>query len=189
MPKTAFRREILEKRLLHQSSEDKHEKDKKILCNLEDLKEFKDAEKVLFYAPIHGEVDTFKIIKRWTDKKEIFLPRTNKEEHRLEIHKIDNIENLKKGAFGITEPHENTRETDPRDISLVIIPGIAFDPKGHRIGFGLGYYDRLLKKTNCPKVGLAYEFQIIENVPGIEPNDVPVDIIVTEKRIINTQQK
>ena len=81
------------------------------------------------------------------------------------------------------------RKLDLRDISLVIIPGIAFDLKGHRIGFGLGYYDRLLKKTNCPKVGLAYEFQIIENVPGIEPNDVPVDIIVTEKRIINTQPK
>lgn len=189
MPKTALRREILEKRLLHQSSKDKQKKDKKILHNLENLKEFRNAAKVLFYAPIHGEADTLKIIKKWADEKEIFLPRTNKEEHKLEICKTDNLENLKKGAFGIAEPRESAKEIDPGNLSLVIIPGIAFDITGHRIGFGMGYYDRLLKKTNCPKVGLAYEFQIIENVPGIEQNDVPVDIIVTEKRIINTQPK
>ena len=95
MPKTAFRREILEKDFFISQVKIDTKKTKKILCNLEDLKEFKDAGKSSFYAPIHGEVDTFEIIKRWTDKKKIFLPKTNKEEHRLEIRKIDNLENLK----------------------------------------------------------------------------------------------
>ena len=75
--KNSLQKRNFRKRLLHQSSEDRHEKDKKILCNLEDLKEFKDAGKSSFYAPIHGEVDTFEIIKGGRTKRN-FLPKTNK---------------------------------------------------------------------------------------------------------------
>ena len=67
---------------------------------------------------------------------------------------------------------------------LIIIPGIAFDKNGHRLGFGESYFDRLLKKTKIKKIGLAYEFQIIDEIPK-EVHDVPVDIIVTENQIIN----
>ena len=186
MPKTPFRREILTKRLLHQSSEVKHIKDKNIQASLEDMPEFKSAKKILFYAPINGEVDTFAIMEKWVNKKELYLPKTNKKDHRLYIHKITSLDDFKIGAFGIPEPHKNSEEIQPGKLDLVVVPGVVFDKTGHRIGFGLGYYDRMLKKTRCPKIGLAYEFQIIENIPG-EPHDVPVNIVITNKRIINTQ--
>jgi len=77
---------------------------------------------------------------------------------------------------------------DIADIDLVIVPGVVFDKSGHRIGYGHGYYDRFLDNLekinkNAVKVGLAYDFQIADKVP-IEKHDVPVDKIVTEKRII-----
>ena len=70
---------------------------------------------------------------------------------------------------------------------LCIVPGVAFDKTGHRIGFGGGYFDRLLKKTRAATIGLAYEFQIIDKVP-VTAYDVAVDYIVTEKRVIRCQQ-
>ncbi len=68
-------------------------------------------------------------------------------------------------------------------IDLVIVPGIGFDQRGNRIGHGEGFYDRLLKNTNIFTIALAYEFQIIEKIP-IDKYDTPVDIIITEKRVI-----
>lgn len=187
MLKHKFRKEILEKRLAHQSSGKKKIKDKKIQNHLETLEEFQKAKKILFYAPTHGEVDTFATIKKWIAKKNIYMPCVNKKNHKLHIHKIESVKNLEKGTFGILEPKKYCEKILPKMLDLAIIPGIAFDRRGHRIGFGMGFYDKLLKETKCKKIGLAYEFQIIKNVPG-EPHDIPVDIIITEKRILNTQQ-
>ncbi|MCX7658787.1 MAG: 5-formyltetrahydrofolate cyclo-ligase, partial [Oscillospiraceae bacterium] len=93
---------------------------------------------------------------------------------------------LAKGCYGILEPvKELARRVPPENLDMVIVPGVAFDLKKNRIGYGGGYYDRFLKKMrfNCLKVGIAFEFQIVPEIPASE-NDVPVDIIVTEKRII-----
>ena len=73
------------------------------------------------------------------------------------------------------------------EIDLVIVPGIGFDQKGNRIGHGEGFYDRLLKNTNALAIALAYEFQIIKNI-SIDKYDIPVDIIITEKRVIKCKK-
>lgn len=189
MPKRNLRKELSLKRLLHQGDDTKKLKDKNISESLEQLPAFKKAKRILFYAPIQGEVDTFELVTKYINKKEIFFPRTDQKDHTLHLHKVANLNELEKGKFSILEPLETSAGYDPESMELAIIAGIAFDLYGHRIGFGMGYYDRLLKNTKCLKIGLAYEFQIIENVPGTEDYDVPVDKIITEKRIINCIHK
>lgn len=81
------------------------------------------------------------------------------------------------------EPKDHLETIDPNNLDLIFIPGVAFAPNGHRIGYGHGFFDKFLKNTNCPKIGIAYEFQIVKNIDG-EPHDVPVDKIITNKRII-----
>jgi 5-formyltetrahydrofolate cyclo-ligase len=89
------------------------------------------------------------------------------------------------GAYTILEPRQEcVNEVSPESIDLIIIPGVAFDGQGNRIGHGMGYYDRLLQKkirTHC--LGLAFEFQIVESIPT-EIHDVKIKKIITEERII-----
>ena len=95
-------------------------------------------------------------------------------------------EELRVGSYGILEPRiEKIRKTNVEDLELIIVPGIAFDKNGNRLGHGKGYYDRILGKTNATKIGLAFEFQIVGKIPTNE-NDKPVDIIITEERVIRT---
>lgn len=98
----------------------------------------------------------------------------------------DHTNGLKPGTFGILEPvGELSRKIDPKEIDMVIVPGVAFDTKGNRIGYGAGYYDVFLKevKDGCLKVGIAFELQVIENIPK-EEHDVSLDAIVTESRVV-----
>jgi 5-formyltetrahydrofolate cyclo-ligase len=92
---------------------------------------------------------------------------------------------LEVGAYNILEPRQDTiKEIPIESIDLILVPGVVFDIHGNRIGHGKGYYDRLLNDTqNIPHVGLAFGFQIVDAVP-VEGHDLPVDIIVTEERII-----
>jgi len=101
---------------------------------------------------------------------------------------IKSFKELTKGAFGILEPRQVSRkEIDSREIDAVVVPAIAYDVSCRRIGYGGGYYDRWLKKVpeQC-RIGIAFEDQIISKIPSC-PNDVPVGVIVTEKRIIMKQ--
>ncbi|HPD01495.1 MAG TPA: 5-formyltetrahydrofolate cyclo-ligase [Acetivibrio sp.] len=98
----------------------------------------------------------------------------------------DHINGLKLGAYGILEPvRQLSKKIDPKEIDMVVVPGVAFDTKGYRIGYGAGYYDVFLKevKDECFKVGIAFELQVIENIPK-EEHDVSLDAIVTESRVI-----
>ena len=91
------------------------------------------------------------------------------------------------GKFGIPEPME-LMKVSYKSIDAVIVPGVAFDKNGYRIGFGFGHYDKFLKKTpHAVKIGLAFEFQIVDSVPK-EEHDVPVDFIITEKRVIDCKK-
>jgi 5-formyltetrahydrofolate cyclo-ligase len=84
------------------------------------------------------------------------------------------------GPYGILEPRRDTREyVVPPDDAPVIVPGIAFSPAGHRIGYGKGYYDRFLAAHHGLKLGLAYEMQIVPSIPS-DTHDVPVDLVITE---------
>lgn len=161
----------------------KLKKDEKILQLIRTSVFYKKARSVLFYLPIHGEVDITGIFEKDKKKKLFILPRINGD--KLDLHEISDLQHTAKGKFSILEPKKTLRKISPQAIDLVLIPGVVFSNDGHRIGYGKGFYDRLLKKTSCPKIGIAYHFQIVKNIPG-EPHDVPMDIIVTEKKILKT---
>jgi len=90
---------------------------------------------------------------------------------------------MKTGAYGIKVPSDAAVLKDTSLLSLVIVPGLAFDLNGNRAGFGKGYYDRFLGEISCLRAALCFEFQVFAAFSP-EPHDVPVDVIITEKRII-----
>jgi len=159
---------------------------KHILTQLTKTKEYRKAKNILLYHPIQNEVDTISLLSP-TTKKTFCLPRICGKTNHLHIHKITNSHELKTGRFNIQEPHSKHPVIARKNIDLIITPGLAFDSQGNRIGYGKGYFDRLFKNlsTKAFKIALAYDFQIIENVPA-EKHDQKVDLIITEKRKIRT---
>ncbi len=160
-------------------------KSEAIMRNLAKLAEYKKAKAVMFYASKGNEVGTeMPIRKSLGEGRLVLLPITNAEKGELEISEIKDYDSdLKKGAYGIMEPKQKTAVAED-EIDAVIVPGIAFDMEGHRLGYGLGYYDKLLHRlANAAKIGLAYDFQVVDNLPR-ESHDQPMDIVVTESRVI-----
>lgn len=180
--KQALRTLLLTKRL-KQLPEKKKINDEKIVAQIKSLPEFQNANQILFYIPIQGEVDLTKIFAEYNDKKDFVLPRVIYSTKDLNLYKINKMDDLEKGSYEIPEPKNDLKIIAPEDIDLVLLPGVGFSLDGHRIGYGEGFFDRLLKKIPSPKIGIAYEFQIVKNVPA-EEHDVPVDMIITEDRII-----
>mgnify|MGYP001353627139 FL=1 len=190
--KQTLKSEIFEKRKAL-SKEEIKEKSNKIKEKLFSLPEFKDAKNILFYVSFNDEVDTHEIIKELLANKEknIIVPYVVKNNPILQLSEIKNFNELEPKTWGILEPKDEfIRKFDIENVDLVIIPGIVFDQNGHRIGYGYGYYDRFLKKLdkNVVKIGFGFEFQIVDKIPE-EKHDVPVDIMVTEKRVINCNEK
>jgi len=146
---------------------------------------FKNAKTVLFYVSKKNEVDTHKLIQNHLElnDKITVIPITHPKTKTLSLSVLKNFDDLKKGAFDILElPPKNRVPIDPKAIDLVIVPGLLFDKRGHRLGHGHGYYDRLLKKITAPKIGLAYACQIVPKLMN-EAHDVPVDHLITEQQI------
>lgn len=92
------------------------------------------------------------------------------------------MDDMEKGAYGILEP-KTVRKADENNIDVILVPGLAFDRNGGRMGFGKGYYDRLLESSKAVKIGLCYDFQILEKIPT-ESHDVPMNFVITEKEIL-----
>jgi 5-formyltetrahydrofolate cyclo-ligase len=145
------------------------------------------AQLAAFYMPISDEVDIVPLIRWWQQRGlMIALPRTLTQEKRLEFRRVSRLEtDLQIGAFGILEPKPSCPLVTPDEIDIIVVPGRAFDECCNRLGRGLGYYDRFLK--NLPqrtlKIALAFESQIVQRIP-IKPNDVRMDVVITEKRTI-----
>jgi 5-formyltetrahydrofolate cyclo-ligase len=156
------------------------DKDLEIRQRLFKFSEYKQAKSVLFYASMGNETETRQAIVAALSSKRVFLPYVVGDD--LEISEIRSWRDVAPGKFKILEPKR--KENAPiSDVDLIIVPGVAFDERGHRIGYGGGYYDRLLARTKAPRVALAYESQIVASVPA-EDHDQRVDKIVTEKRVI-----
>lgn len=143
---------------------------------------------MLFFVSFRSEVSTHEMIREAsTEGKRIVLPRvaTGK---RLELFEIKNIDReLTPGLLGILEPvPSQSRKVPPVEIDLVIVPGIAFEPRGYRLGYGRGYFDRLLAELDpsTTTIGLGFELQIVKALP-VSTHDIPVQKIVTEKRVID----
>lgn len=147
------------------------------------LKEFKEAKNIMFFASFDGEVDTFRMIEEAIKLgKQVVLPAIVKKEKRIIPCKITDLEKeLDIGPYGVKQPKlRKTQFVSPEDIDLVVVPGIAFDRAGNRLGRGEGYYDRFLKKlpNGIPIAGLAFSFQILKTIPSVRHIDIPVDKVV-----------
>ena len=145
---------------------------------------FRKAKCVCFYVSMSTEVDTKSMIdEALALEKRVLVPMTNRADKQLSLYEITNRQtDLKKGAYGVMEPRpDRTRLTDLKEAECVIVPGIVFDKKNHRIGHGVGYYDRFLKKFGPEvfKIGLAFSFQVVPAIPA-EVHDVKLDMILTD---------
>lgn len=164
------------------------QKSLRIKENLFGLREFNDAKVVLFFASFRDEVETLEMIKEALDMgKRAYLPKV--EGDSLGIYEIEGLSDLRVGYMGIPEPEADmNKKRDIDQADLIIVPGAAFDINGNRLGYGKGYYDRLLSRHGAHLIALAFEEQVFERLPR-EPHDVRMDIVVTEKRVIWTKKK
>jgi len=186
--KERLRRELKNKRN-SLSKNEVLEKSKQIKERLYAQNDFKQAHVILFYVSYDNEVFTHDMIKECLTKKEVIVPKSVKENRSLILSKLENWNDLEIGAYNILEPREDKIiEISIDEIDLIVVPGVGFDEKGRRIGHGKGYYDILMKKsTTAENIGLAFECQIVEQVPTYK-YDLPVDKIITEKRVIDCKK-
>lgn len=145
------------------------------------------AKVILAYYSTNNEVSTHELIERLMSmNKKVALPICIADRTELAISIISSISELKPGRFGIMEPHPDKLSlVQPEEIDIVLVPGIAFDRRGNRIGYGKGYYDRFLHafKPSQLKIGLCFDFQLFDELPS-DSNDVPVDCIISESYLI-----
>lgn len=139
-----------------------------------------------YIGAIEGEVATDGIVEAaLASGRRVFCPRVVRGPDRLESYEIRSLDELIPGPRGLREPDPaRARRVAEEEIGLVLVPGIAFDRRGHRIGFGAGFYDRFLGALGAPTVGLAFSLQIVHRVPCAK-RDVPADWIVTEEETID----
>ncbi len=145
-----------------------------VFRQLEQTAAFIMSENILMYHSLPDELSTHSFLRKWAGKKHFFLPRVNGvnleilpyEESRLEL-----------GAFHIEEP-SGQDTIDVEHIEMIVVPAIAYDRRGNRLGRGKGFYDRLLGDSKAIKVGVGYEFQLVDEVP-VEAHDVSMDMVIS----------
>ena len=166
------------------------EKSDRILAKLVNMDEYKRAKVVMLYSGKGNEVQTEKLIRTALKEKRVVLPITNKEKHILEPSEIKDYDReLKIATFNVLEPQkEFIRPVKLNILDLIVVPGVAFDYEGNRLGYGFAYYDTLLAMVQrpIPLIGLAFQFQMQDNLPH-SPTDIPVQFIVTEEKVIHCQ--
>ncbi len=168
------------------SVEERRMKSSAIAERFLELEAFRSARAIMAYASFGSEVETKEIIDAcFVAGKEVALPIVDR--RGLLVGRIWESTELSPNAFGIPEPpREKSNLLDAKTIDLIIVPGVAFDRLGRRIGYGGGYYDRFLGsvRPDAAKIALAFEIQIVDRVP-VGERDSPVDVIVTESEVID----
>ncbi|MFO0751945.1 MAG: 5-formyltetrahydrofolate cyclo-ligase [Thermodesulfovibrionales bacterium] len=182
--KASIRRDVLSRRDSIASAQ-KSGKDEAIRKTLFALSAFQSARFVLLYASFRSEVDTFGILRFCLEKgKRVALPRVDAAKGELFLYEIRDMNDLATGCWGILEPiPASERERGVQEMDLIVVPGVAFDEQRNRLGYGKGYYDRLLREKRAEAVALAYEEQIVASLPA-EEHDVKMDSIITDQRVI-----
>lgn len=150
--------------------------------------EFSKAEIIAFYMAIDREVRTQEMVREALGQgKKVLIPKLYREADPLRFSEVRDIDvELKRGPWGILEPQEQYLRPIPLgEVELIIVPGVVFDVKGGRVGFGKGYYDRMLGRVgwSVGLIGLAFEFQVLPEVPQLA-HDISVHQIITEERVI-----
>lgn len=184
--KKALRRRILERRTSLDPAY-REAANRAIAAALQDLSLYRQAQIIMYYVDFRGEVATRGLIRQALDAgKSVCVPLTRPVTREMVVCRITDLSDLAPGNYGVLEPILDQCEVlDPKSLDMVIVPGVAFDDRCHRLGYGGGYYDRFarLLRSSCPRIALAYECQIVNSVP-VDRYDWPVDAVITEKRII-----
>lgn len=184
MTKEAIRRRILQK-LRQQPEEARYKKSRLIAQRVRRLNPYRKAKVLLCYVAIDGEVETRPILAQaLADGKRVAVPVSLKRNRSLAAVEIQDLERDLgfKGLFRIPEPAPAARRrVAPEELDLVLVPGVAFDRQGRRLGRGFGYFDRFLEKVPAavPRIGLAFRFQKVKEIP-LESHDQPVWKVITE---------
>lgn len=170
------------------SGEEVEVRSRPIIEQLARLPEYAASQCVMLYWSCHNEVHTHDLVRQaLKDGKKVVLPRCETENGEIRPYEVKDLSrDLSVGCFGILEPGQRARElTDLSEIDVCVVPGIAFDCNGNRIGRGLGYYDRFLRKLDAKtqKIGVGYAFQIVNRIYPTD-NDTSIDKVVTEDKTL-----
>lgn len=153
------------------------------------LPEMGRAHSVLGYGATDFEFDVSPALDALRERgARIALPRITGPSS-LTLHIVESAEELERGPFGLLQPAENAPSIGADEVDLVIVPGVAFDPAGGRLGYGGGYYDRLLARMPlAARIGVAFDGQLVDSIPA-DSHDQPVDVVVTPTRTLRTHAR
>lgn len=168
-------RKLISNKKKEYSVDAKLEKSRDIFEQVRQIKEFQEAKRVLCYWSMPDEVPTQDFVIEMSADKDIFLPVVSGDD--LLIRKFTGTDNMEEGVFATLFEPSNTEDININDVDLVLVPGVAFDLSGRRMGRGKGFYDRLLVNTNIYKIGICFDFQLVERVPTDE-NDILMNKVV-----------
>lgn len=153
---------------------------RRVVENLRMLELFRTAQAVGVYMPLPDEVDVSPLFQCL--EKQLYIPAFDEAAGFYRLARL--TPELRTGRFGIPEPATPVFAAE-REIDLIVVPGVAFDSAGRRIGRGRGFYDRLLPHYRAARIGVCFDFQCLETLPA-EEHDFPMDGVITEKRILKT---
>ena len=156
-----------------------------IIEKLKEQEEYQQAQTIHCYVSINKrrEVETHALIQEMLRRgREVVVPITNINEGTLSHIQLQSFDDLVENRWGVLEPKMGS-EVSPNELDLVIVPMVGADKNCNRIGYGKGFYDRFLNDVSCLTIGLIYDKNIVEQIP-VEDFDVPLDKVITEKRIL-----
>jgi len=184
LTKVELRRLVLSKRG-ELTPEQRREKSAAIQERLFYLPEFQQAAVVLFFIGFGSEVDTLPMLEAALGQgKLVVAPKVLKGNSNLVLRQVAQpASQLQPGTMGILEPDNTCPEIALEEIPLIIVPAVAWEESGYRLGYGGGFYDRLLARSKALKVGLGFDCQVVEAVPRAA-HDLPVDRLITESRVL-----
>lgn len=173
-------REKIKKKKQQLTDKEKEIEAANVFEKIEALPEFINAHNIMIYWSMPDELPTHNFIIRWSKKKTMLLPVVKGED--MLIKPFSTKEELKQGSLGIWEP--DTQKEYLNSIDLVIVPGVAFDRDKSRLGRGKGYYDRYFINKRIVKIGVCFDFQLLESIPE-DSFDIKMDKVITSSILIN----
>ncbi|HTB84740.1 MAG TPA: 5-formyltetrahydrofolate cyclo-ligase [Candidatus Sulfotelmatobacter sp.] len=151
--------------------------------------QLRSAHRILFYSPLEDELDVWPLLEKLLKTPTVCaLPAFDVATQAYSARRVKNLEtDIFSGKFGISEPVEGCEEILLNEFDLVLVPGMAFDLSGNRLGRGRGFYDRILAQASGIKCGVSHDFQLVEQLPT-EVHDVRVDFIFTPNRCVKRRK-
>jgi 5-formyltetrahydrofolate cyclo-ligase len=175
------------------SSEERAERSRAAARRLAELPELASARAVAGFLAIKAEIDPSEALAEVGRRgATVVYPRVTDGQPRLRFHWVAGPDDLRPGAYGILEPQEACPEVAAGDLDVILLPGLAFDPAGRRLGYGGGYYDEVgglaRREGRALLVGVGYDFQVVDRCPAGE-DDVGIDRVVTDARVVRCRER